>query len=210
MAPMHTSVSEGVAKGKRSSTRLRAQQPGQDHTMAKSDDSDLDASDSSLETSGSDGANEEGGEHGESDDDDEAEDEEEEGDESEDEDLVPVVASAPLLPQHLLKPMPSPAHSAQNAPAMQWSEMSSKQKHVQRTRSRQYKKRVYDSLRKHTEGTGVLKAGKMAQIKRGVAPAVGKVKTGRVEKSKGGIAQSGRQKLLQQRKEAVRRVPRER
>lgn len=107
---------------------------------------------------------------------------------------------APLLPAELLKPsLPSPAFSLQQP--IPWERMTREQKVAQRNRDRKRKKRVWDRLRRDSEGTGVLEAGKVAQITRGI---VGKVRSGRVvKKVKEKAKLSGRQEILEQRKRDV-------
>ena len=122
--------------------------------------------------------------------------------EEENDDIDAAVSSAPLLPKELLKPLPSPAYSAHNAVGITRDQMTRPQKRAQRNRSRQAKKRVWERLRTETQGTGVVEAGKAAQIKRGVLPAKNRVKSGRVEKS-GKTKVSGRQQLLERRKRQV-------
>ena len=112
--------------------------------------------------------------------------------------------TAPLLPKELLKPLPSPAYSLQQPINIPWEQMTKQQKATQRNSNRKAKKRVWDKLRKDTQGTGVLEAGKLAQLKRGIAPRKDKVKSGRVTKQRNVKPQvSGRQQLLEQRKRAV-------
>lgn len=112
--------------------------------------------------------------------------------------------TAPLLPKELLKPLPSPAYSLQHPVIIPREQMTRRQKVIQRNRDRKAKKRVWDRLRQDTQGTGVLEAGKFAQIKRGIAPKKEKVKSGRVTKQRNVKPQvSGRQQLLEQRKRAV-------
>ncbi|KAK3725380.1 hypothetical protein LTR37_000350 [Vermiconidia calcicola] len=109
--------------------------------------------------------------------------------------------SPPLLPAELLKPLPSPTHSLQ-AISIPWEQMTRQQKKAQRNRSRQGKKKAWDRLRQEAEGTGVLEAGKAAQMKRGVGAPKEKVKTGRVEKQSKPKA-CGRQHMLEQRKRVL-------
>ena len=110
--------------------------------------------------------------------------------------------SAPLLPEELLKPLPSPAYSLQDAVTIPWDQMTRPQKRAERNRNRQSKKKVWDRLRRETQGTGVIEAGKAAQIKRGLIRASDRVKAGRVgKKTKTQI--SGRQQLLEQRKRLI-------
>jgi hypothetical protein len=112
--------------------------------------------------------------------------------------------SAPLLPNELLKPLPSPAYSLQQPVNIPWEQMTRQQRVAQRNRSRKAKKRVWDALRRDSQGTGVLEAGKAAQLKRGLALQREKVKSGRVTKKTQRVFQaSGRQELLEQRKRAV-------
>ncbi|KAK4545208.1 hypothetical protein LTR36_003387 [Oleoguttula mirabilis] len=110
--------------------------------------------------------------------------------------------AAPYLPAHLLKPLPSLAHSAQQAVSIPWAQMTRPQKEAQRSRSRQAKRRVYDRLRQDTKGSGVLQAGRAAQVKRGVASGKDRVKSGRIGKQ-GAVPVSGRQQMLEHRKRAV-------
>ena len=114
------------------------------------------------------------------------------------------VPDPPLLSAELLKPLPSPAFSQQHAVAVPWNQMTSKQKKTQRNRSRQAKKKEWDRLRQETKGAGVLEAGRVAQLKRGVVPSGEKVRNGRVTKTARPQA-SGRQRLLEQRKTIVGR-----
>lgn len=115
--------------------------------------------------------------------------------------------AAPYLPPHLLTSRPDPTQSVQQAIAPH-DQLTRKQKAGQRNRSRQAKKRVWDRLRREAKGSGVLEAGRAAQIKRGVAPSTkNRVKSGRVEKvRKREVQASGRQQLLEQRKRAVRQM----
>ncbi|KAK3717007.1 hypothetical protein LTR37_006062 [Vermiconidia calcicola] len=111
-------------------------------------------------------------------------------------------SSAPLLPAELSKPLPSPVHSLQ-AISIPWEQMTRQQKKAQRNRSRQGKKKAWDRLREEAEGTGVLEAGKAAQMKRGiVASKKEKVRTGRVEKQSKPKT-SGRQHMIEQRKRVL-------
>ena len=123
-------------------------------------------------------------------------------DEYEDSDIDIAPPSAPLLPNELLKPLPSPAYSAQNAISIPWNQMTPKQKKLERNRSRKAKKRVWDDLKRDANGTGVLEKGRRAQLKRGVVSVRNKVKSGRVAK-KTKTQTSGRQQLLEQRKRQV-------
>ena len=112
--------------------------------------------------------------------------------------------SAPLLPKELLKPLPSPAYSLQQAVNIPREQMTRQQRVAQRNRSRKAKKRVWDALRRDSQGTGVLEAGKVAQLKRGLLLQREKVKGGRVTKKTQRVSQaSGRQQLLEQRRRAV-------
>ena len=121
-------------------------------------------------------------------------------DNSEDEHEAP---TAPLLPAELLKPqLPSPAYSGQNAVNGLGVQATRREKKIERLRSRQRKKRVWDWMQRQAKGTGVLEAGRVAQLKRGVVPAKNRVRAGRVEK-KAKIQTSGRQQLLEQRKRVV-------
>ncbi|KAK3057376.1 hypothetical protein LTR09_001559 [Extremus antarcticus] len=116
----------------------------------------------------------------------------------EDDDPENVVAyRAPLLPAEVLKPLPSPVLSLQDIP---WERMTRKQKRAQRNQSRQAKKAVWDQLKEDASGTGVLEAGKVAQLKRGVGQPRKRVKSGRVQKSQTKPRVSGRQQLIEQRK----------
>lgn len=112
--------------------------------------------------------------------------------------------TAPLLPKELLKPLPSPAFSFQHAVLIPREQMTREQKVAQRNRSRKSKKRVWDRLKRDSEGTGVLEAGKVAQWKRGIIARKDRVASGRVAK-KAKVKQqvSGRQQLLEDRKRAV-------
>ena len=115
-----------------------------------------------------------------------------------------LAASAPLLPLELLKPLPSPAYSLHQSISIPREQMTREQKVAQRNRSRKAKKSVWDRLRQDSEGTGVLEAGKIAQLKRGIVSRVDKVRNGRIKK-KAKVKQqgSGRQQLLEDRKRAV-------
>lgn len=111
--------------------------------------------------------------------------------------------TAPLLPAELLKPLPSPATSLQQTVLIPREQMTREQKVSQRNRNRKAKKRVWDRLRRDSEGSGVLEAGKVAQAKRGVVSLRrDKLESGRVAKRrKNGEGQvSGRQQLLESRK----------
>lgn len=106
----------------------------------------------------------------------------------------------PLLPDELLQPQ-STVDSIR-AISIPWHRMTRKQKKAQRSRSRQAKKRIWDGLRQETEDTGVLEAGRFAQLKRGIVSMKEKVKSGRIEKKTKPQA-SGRQQLLEQRKRQI-------
>lgn len=120
----------------------------------------------------------------------------------------PSATDPPLLPAELLKPLPSPANSPRHAVSIPWSQMTRAQKKGQRRSSRQAKKREWDRLRREANETGVLQAGKAAQLKRGIKKARDKVKSGRIEK-KEKSKPSGRQQLLEQRKRLVEESNRE-
>lgn len=114
----------------------------------------------------------------------------------------------PLLPSHLLKSQPKPVVSAPALASIPWDQLTAKQKKARRSNSRKMKKRTYDRLREETKGTGTLEAGKVAQVKRNVIPAVWrKVRSGRVEKKRGaeGVRASGRQAMVEERKRDVRK-----
>ena len=104
----------------------------------------------------------------------------------------------PLLPAELLKPLPSPANSPRNA-VFPRDQTTQGQKTTNTKRSRRAKQQAFDWLREETKGTGVLEAGRVAQLKRGVVPARDRVRKGRIEK-KTEVQVSGRQRLLEQRK----------
>ncbi|KAK5128976.1 hypothetical protein LTR85_000309 [Meristemomyces frigidus] len=123
---------------------------------------------------------------------------EESSDEGADEDAP--LRAAPYLPAHLLDPLPSPAQSAEQAVSIPWAQMTRSQKQAERSR----RKRAYEKLRRDTTGSGVLQAGKAAQVKRGVVPGKDRVKSGRVGK-KSKVQVSGRQQLLEERKRMVER-----
>ena len=126
---------------------------------------------------------------------------ENEGDNS---DIEILATSAPLLPQELLKPLPSPAYSLHQPISIPREQMTREQKVAQRNRSRKAKKRVWDRLRRDSEGTGVLEAGKVAQLKRGVVSRGDQVRYGRITKKVKVEKQGfGRQQLLEHRKRAV-------
>ena len=125
------------------------------------------------------------------------EDDEDASEDGEDDGLA--VNAAPLLPPHLLQPLPSPAYSGPHGLAIPRDQLTPKQKKTQRHRSRQAKKRIYDRIRQGVKGSGVLEAGRVAQLKRGVEPRTSRVQSGRVEK-RPKLAMSGRQQLLEQRK----------
>jgi hypothetical protein len=130
-------------------------------------------------------------------------DNDEEEDDIEDDGQRP--PSAPLLPPELLRPLPSPAQSPVVIP---YSQMTRKQKRAQRNHSRQAKKAVWEQLREGSGGTGVLEAGQVAQLKRGVGVSESdgqrKVRSGRVEKKKKLKPKfSGRQQLVEERKRAA-------
>ncbi|KAK5164458.1 uncharacterized protein LTR77_009664 [Saxophila tyrrhenica] len=113
---------------------------------------------------------------------------------------------APLLPAEVLKPLPSPTRSLQDIPL---ERMTRKQKRAERNRSRQAKKAVWDQLRAEAKGSGVLEAGKVAQLKRGAGKSKEKVRSGRVEKAGGKKTKakskvSGRQEMLEDRKRQIR------
>lgn len=111
------------------------------------------------------------------------------------------------LPEHLLKPQAQPVQPAQSLADMPWDRLTAKQKKARRNNGRRMKKRTWDRLRAETKGTGVLEAGKVAQAKRGVLSTGDKVRSGRVEKkAREGLAKSGRQQLLEERKRTVQRV----
>ncbi|TKA66615.1 hypothetical protein B0A55_08155 [Friedmanniomyces simplex] len=111
-----------------------------------------------------------------------------------------VMEEGPYLPAHLLKaPVPS---DLQVIPTP-WEELSRKQKQGQRRTNRQLKKRQWDQLRTDAEASGVLQAGKAAQVKRGVVMMSDRVRSGRVgKKSKVRVEVSGRQRMLEERKRA--------
>lgn len=123
-------------------------------------------------------------------------DEDEEVENDQDPALPP---TAPLLPPEILKPLPSPAQSLADIP---WERLTRKQKHARRNRSRKTKKAALEELRNGAEGTGVLEAGTVAQLKRGVTSAspTNKVRSGRVGKKGKREVVSGRHRLLEERK----------
>lgn len=134
----------------------------------------------------------------------EAEDEDAES-ESESDD-IPDGTGVPLLPESLLKHVPQSAPPLQSLADVPWDKLTRKQKRARRNNSRKTKKREYDRLRDETKGTDVIKAGEVAQKKRGVVPAKkDKVVSGRVEKKGGRRAKlSGRQKMVEERKRTIR------
>lgn len=112
----------------------------------------------------------------------------------------------PLLPESLLKQLPQRKPPAPSLAHIPWDQLTPKQKRARRNNSRKEKKREYDRLREEAQGTGVLEAGKAAQKKRGIVPAVkrDRVKSGRVEKKgRDKVRVSGRQQMIEQRKRAV-------
>ena len=112
--------------------------------------------------------------------------------------------ATPLLPEELLKPLPSPAYSLQHPINIPWEQMTRQQRVSQRNRSRKAKKRVWEALRRDSQGTGVVEAGRAAQYKRGLLLQREKVSSGRVAKKRRPAAEaSGRQQLLEQRKRAA-------
>ncbi|KAK0861201.1 hypothetical protein LTS02_007950 [Friedmanniomyces endolithicus] len=119
--------------------------------------------------------------------------------ESEEDDANPSPADAgPYLPAHLLKtPLPS-TPQLQPTP---FAQLSRKQKKGQRRTNRQLKKRQWDQLRADAQASGVLEAGKAAQVKRGVLRESDRVRSGRVgKKRKVGMEVSGRERMLEERK----------
>ncbi|KAK5160951.1 hypothetical protein LTS14_000744 [Recurvomyces mirabilis] len=112
--------------------------------------------------------------------------------------------SLPYLPAHLLRPAEIKSIEADD-PALEipWEHKTPKQKAGSRRSSRQRKKR-------QVEGSGVVEAGRAAQVKRGVVtkfPDV-KEKTKRVG-AKGRVVKpqaSGRQQILEARQREVRGV----
>ena len=130
---------------------------------------------------------------------------EEESDSDSDED----VGGVPLLPESVLKQATDSAQALQNIAGIPWEKLTRKQKKARRHNSRKAKKRDYDRLREQTKGSGVVEAGKVAQVKRGVAPLPprNKVAGGRVQKrGKAGVQASGRQQMLEERKRSVGRA----
>lgn len=128
-------------------------------------------------------------------------------DRAQDEEVYDTTSEAPpqdasLLPAELLQPLPSPPNSGLNAITIPRDQLTRKQKVVLRSRSRQSKKRAWNRLKQETNGTGVLEAGRVAQMKRGIVPTSDKVISGRVGKKNRPQA-SGRQQLLEQRKRQV-------
>lgn len=134
------------------------------------------------------------------------EDEENDEDDEDEDDALP--PGAPLLPPELLEPLPSPAYSMANPISTPWEQMTPKQKKAQRSRSRQSKQRVWDRVKGDAKGSGVLEAGRVAQIKRGVVSRRDRVVSGRVGKKARPLV-SGRQLLLESRKRAVQEEGRE-
>lgn len=113
----------------------------------------------------------------------------------------------PLLPESLLKALPSAARLAPSLAKIPWDQLTPKQKKARRNNSREMKKRTYDRLLAEAKESGVLEAGKAAQRKRGVVPRVKKdrVRSGRVEKKEAAkVKVSGRQRLMEDRKKAVK------
>ncbi|KAK4632416.1 hypothetical protein CLAFUW4_02537 [Fulvia fulva] len=129
-----------------------------------------------------------------------AEDEEEfhtaSGDEGDDEDDH--VPSAPLLPASLLKSKPT---STSVPVKISWNSLSRHQKKALRDEMGVSMK----ELRTQVQGTGVIEAGRAAQLKRGILPAdkVAGSRIAKKRKRKGGqpkIESSGKQKLIEERK----------
>lgn len=108
-----------------------------------------------------------------------------------------------LLPAHLLKALASPASTAAAPSFIPHDEMNRKEKIVERRQNRRAKKRKWDKLRAETAGTGVLEAGRAAQLKRGIVPNRAKVLTGRVGKKRALQPKSGRQMLVDSRKRVL-------
>lgn len=120
----------------------------------------------------------------------------------EDDEIAPLgmAGDPPLLPPELLKPLLSPAISAQPVTEIPWTQLTRTQKKTRRNHERAAKKKVWDELRRNAKGTGVLEAGKAAQAKRLLARS-DRVRAGRVEKKSKPVV-SGRQQLLETRKRA--------
>ncbi|KAF2764503.1 hypothetical protein EJ03DRAFT_355702 [Teratosphaeria nubilosa] len=118
-------------------------------------------------------------------------------DESSDDDANDAAKRSSYLPAHLLNPSATPAPARPNNSPEQ---MSRKQR-----RRRSYK--ITQDLRRATRGSGVLEAGEVAQVRRGViggrVEKVGK-KRKRARRGKGGYAVmgsvSGKQKLIEGRR----------
>jgi len=143
-----------------------------------------------------------------SDDEEPAPGEEYHAEDSEDEDIEDdeqPQKAAPYLPEHLLRPLPSPAQSGQAA-HIPWEQLTRAQKATRRRKERHSKGRLLERLQRDAKGSGVLEAGKAAQARRGIVgtmtAARNKVKSGRVEK-KAKVAVSGRQRILENRKRVV-------
>ena len=119
-------------------------------------------------------------------------------DDDNDSEVFDLAPTTPLLPIEILKPLPSPVQSLEVVP---WDRLTRKQKVARRNQSRQAKKLQWEQLRRSTNGTAVLEAGKAAQLKRGVIPSKTKVRSGRVgKKTNAKVRMSGRQQLVEDRK----------
>ena len=105
---------------------------------------------------------------------------------------------SPLLPIELLESVPDQVqskHDQDDNLAVDASEAE--------------KEDLMKQLRDATKGTGVLKAGEAAQMKRGVPRAGDKVKTGRVQKKRKDATKSvvsGKQRMVEERKRAASSV----
>lgn len=116
-------------------------------------------------------------------------------DEDEEEGDVEDVRSAPLLPAELLKSKPT---SKSTPVKLSWDKLTQKEKKALRDEMGISMK----ELRSQVQGTGVIEAGKAAQVKRGILPA-DKVAGSRISKKRKRngrepkIESSGKQKLIE-------------
>ena len=118
---------------------------------------------------------------------------------SEDESDAENVRSAPLLPTELLKSKPT----TKSAPVKtSWDKLSQREKKALRDEIGISMK----ELRTQVQGTGVIEAGRAAQVKRGILPAdkVAGSRIAKKRKRKGRepkIEASGKQRLIEQRRQ---------